>query len=298
MQTDSALQVINQTLGHWQERFFELLPDMITAIIVLTLFYFLAKCLKRISLRAGTRLFSNNERMTKVVATLVFLFTEFAGIILALDILNLTTLLTHLLAGAGIMGIVVGFAFKDIASNVFSGLLIKSQQPFKSGHWVKIDEYLGKVQEIGMITTILQTQEGKFAYVPNQLIYNGVFLNYSTLGKQRAILSSGVSYGDDLDKVKSVVLDLVKHFDFVSDKENVDFYFTDIGSSTYNFEVRFWIEFQDYSQYLEARSEMIMQIKKCFEQQNISIAYNVTTLDFGVKGGVNLFDKAVKIQDL
>lgn len=78
--------------------------------------------------------------------------------------------------------------------------------------------------------------------------------------------------------------------------ENIDFFYTEIGGYSYNFILRFWIQFSDDRQYLEAMSECIMRMKKRYEQENISLAYPVTTLDFGVKGGVNIFDKHLKIQ--
>jgi small conductance mechanosensitive channel len=75
--------------------------------------------------------------------------------------------------------------------------------------------------------------------------------------------------------------------------EDMDFFFTKIGNSTYNFQLRFWIEFNSNNDFQKAMSDIIIRIKKRFEQENISIAYPVTTLDFGVKGGVNLFDRDI-----
>lgn len=77
----------------------------------------------------------------------------------------------------------------------------------------------------------------------------------------------------------------------------IDLYFTEIGSSTYNFQLRFWIEFKTNDNYRRAMNDIIVRIKKRFQQENISIAYNVTTLDFGVKGGINLFDKKIQVKN-
>ena len=78
-------------------------------------------------------------------------------------------------------------------------------------------------------------------------------------------------------------------------KENIDFYFTNIGNSSFNFILRFWIKFQKDDDFLKAQDEAIIKIKKRFEKENISIPYNVISLDFGVKGGINLFDKNITI---
>ncbi len=124
------------------------------------------------------------------------------------------------------------------------------------------------------------------------------FTNYSTFGKRRVIFKSGVSYGDDLDLVKSSAMEEVQNMDSALKNEKIEFYFTEIGSFSYNFELRFWIPFARQTDYLKAMSEIIMRIKKRFEQEGISLAYSVTTHDFGVKGGINLFDKAITVQSL
>ena len=295
MQKHQTISLITHALDTWRTNLLNALPDMVSALIVLVIFYVLARLLRHTAERVYRRLFPKS-RAGKLVGSLVYGFMVFAGGVLALDILNLAGFITHMLAGAGIVGIIAGFAFKDIASNAFAGFLLKSQHPFEVGHWVSINNCVGTVREIGLVTTAIQTVEGQMAYVPNQLVYNGVFVNYSSLGKRRVILSSGVSYGDDLAKVKTVALAAVDKLDCVVDQEDTVFYFTNIGDSAYSFQVWFWIDFERYQHYRQAKSDLIMHIKQAFEEADIDIAYNVTTLDFGVKGGVNLFDKPVQVQ--
>ncbi|ETN96633.1 small-conductance mechanosensitive channel [Zhouia amylolytica AD3] len=105
-----------------------------------------------------------------------------------------------------------------------------------------------------------------------------------------------MSYGDDLERVKSVAMDEVKKIEELLPEEGIDFYFTAIGDSTYNFMLRYWVQFNSNDDYCKGMNDVIIRIKKRFEQEGISIAYPVTTLDFGVKGGVNLFDKEINIK--
>ncbi|USG62486.1 hypothetical protein NBZ79_05800 [Sneathiella marina] len=94
--------------------------------------------------------------------------------------------------------------------------------------------------------------------------------------------------------MRSVALDEFRKTDAVLQDQDIDFYFTEISSSAYNFEVRFRIKFKQQTDYLEAMNETIVRIHDRFEKESISLAYNVTTLDFGVKGGVNRFDEKMK----
>ena len=286
---------LNKLLDNWLHIIIDYLPRIVLALLVLFLFYFLAKGFKKYSLKFYTKVFTKQRDIARFISILVYIFFMLSGAFLALEVLGLESVLAKLLAGAGVVGIVAGFAFKDIASNAFAGLLLNMQHPFKIGDWVIIDNNFGLITEIGWITTSIKSVTGQEVFVPNQLIYSNTFTNFSSYQKRRIVLQSGVSYGDDLDHVKKVALAEINGIGALLKEEPIDFYFTSIGSSTFNFEVRFWIKFTHQKEYMEAMSETIMRIKKRFEQEGISLAYDVTTLDFGVKGGVNIFDKPIDL---
>ena len=287
---------LENLLDKWQLSILDFIPKIFLAIFIIVVFYFIAKLLRRLYLKFYPKVFKKQNDITKVISEVVYFLFLLSGIFLALEVLGLESILTKLLAGAGIIGVIAGFAFKDIASNAFAGILLNIQRPFGINDWVEIDANFGTIKEVGLITTSIKTISGQEVFVPNQLIYNNTFINYSTFNKRRVILKSGVSYGDDLEHVKEVTLDELKKINSLLKDELIDFYFTSIGSSTYNFEVRFWIKFSHQKDYLSAMNETIIRVKKRFEKENISIAYSVTTLDFGVKGGTNLFDNKINIQ--
>lgn len=293
---DKSISYIRNLIHNWEKSVLDYLPDVFLAVVILIAFFLLAKFVRRMIIKFYSETIKVHQDIASIVAAVIYFFFILSGVFLALQILGLESVLTKLLAGAGIIGIVAGFAFKDIASNLFAGLLLKSQLPFKKGDWVSIDKSYGAVQELGWITTTIHTVPGQEVFVPNQLIYNSTFTNYSTFGKRRIILESGVSYGDDLEHVKSVALDEVKKIEEVLPEEDIDFFFTEIGNSAYNFQLRFWIKFNNNNDFQKAMSNIIISVKKRFEQENISIAYSVTTLDFGVKGGVNIFDKDINFK--
>lgn len=289
---------VEKILEQWQNLTLEFLPRVALAVLTLFCFVFLARLAKYLSLRSLAKFRSTelSGAFVKVLSAGISLFFLLSGLFIALQILGLEAVLTKLLAGAGVVGIIAGFAFKDIASNAFAGLLLDLQRPFEKGDWVQIDSNYGTVFEIGWLTTSLDTVVGQRVYVPNQLIYNTAFTNYSIFKRRRVVLESGVSYGDDLELVRTQALEAVKSVEGLLAHEKVDFYFTEIGGSTYNFQLRFWIEFHSNDDYQRAMNDVIMKVKQRFEEHDISIAYPVTTLDFGVKGGVNLFDESVKVE--
>lgn len=292
-----AIKILNKTLEIWLVDFISYLPNLMVAFFILFLCYIFAKTVRRLATRFFTHHFPEDGSYLSLVNTGVTILFWFIGVFLALNILNLTSLLTHILAGAGIMGIVAGFALNDVSQNAFAGLLIRTQKPFVLGDWVKIQDYFGVVEKIGFVGTSIRTYEGRLAYVPNQIMFSGPFLNFSTFGKVKIIIEMGVSYGDDLDFVEKIAKDAIKDLPMIIDRDTLDFYFVNVGASTYNFVIRFHIKFTEHIDMLKAQSMAIKNLKKAFEKENISVAYNVMTLDFGVKGGVNLFDKAIKVEN-
>jgi small conductance mechanosensitive channel len=280
----------------WETVAANFLPRIFFALLVLAVAFVLGRIARKIMLRVYRKLSQSHNDITRIVSSVIYFVFLISGVFLALEILGLERLLTKILASAGIVGIIAGFAFKDIASSAFTGLLIKTRKPFVEGDWVQFKDMYGKVNAVTVMTTSIDNIFGQGIYIPNQLIYNLMFTNYSTYGKRRILIKSGVSYGDDLGRAKQVAIDEIRKSDFFLPEEPVDFYYTEIGDSTFDFELLFWIRFDNESEFYQARSDAIMNIKKRFEQENISIAYPVTTLDFGVKGGVNIFDKDIRVK--
>ncbi|MBV7435255.1 mechanosensitive ion channel family protein [Cardiobacteriaceae bacterium TAE3-ERU3] len=305
---DKSVDKVDQTVHHqisylehillgWQKSILDYLPQLALGIITLIVFVLLAKIAKQITLKIYHKSFKTHPDIGRIVANSIYSFFLVSGIFLTLQVLGLEQMLTKLLAGAGIVGIIAGFAFKDVASNLFAGLLLKVQRPFKPDNWVEIDGNYGVIVQIGWITTVIHTVAGQEVFIPNQVIYSNSFTNYSTYQKRRIILSTGVSYGDDLETVKKAAIEEVQNIPGLLTDDAIDFYYTEIGGYSYNFELRFWIKFRTNNDYRLAMSDIIMRVKKRFEQENIDIAYPVTTLDFGVKGGVNVFDRPLQISE-
>ncbi len=282
----------------WQDTVLNYLPKVALALFVLAAFYFTGRLFRKLSFKFYSKIIKKQVDLVRLISAAIYFFFLLSGVFLALEILGLDSVLTKVLAGAGILGIVAGFAFKDIASNVFAGFLLHMQRPFKTNDWVEITGNYGSIIDIGWITTSIKTIGGQEVFVPNQMIYNNTFTNFSSFNERRVILKSGVSYGDNLDLVQRVAVEEIQNIDIALKDKPIDFYFTSIGSSAYNFEIRFWINFAQQKDYMLAMSETIKRIKTRFEAENISIAYAVTTLDFGVKGGVNLFDQNIKVENI
>ncbi len=275
-------------LSKWFEDFVQLLPNIALAALVFVLGIFVAKAIKRLSLKLISKV-SKQQTLNSLFASFIHVFTLGIILFVTLSILKLDKAVTSILAGAGIVGLALAFAFQDIAANFISGIFISFRRPIHIGDIVKLHDYMGTVEDINLRDTVVLTFQGQRVIIPNKEVFQNPIENYSLLGKRRMDLVVGISYGDDLEKVKRVVLDAVQQVSVRTDDE-ITFFYDEFGDSSINFQVRIWINKPDQPTWLQGRSEAVMYIKKAFDQNDITIPFPIRTLDFGIKGGERLAD--------
>ncbi len=278
-------------LEGWLEAFVEMLPNIVVAVLVLLLFW-LASAVLTYAARRGFAQIHVRPSIQGLITTILRMVVFFAGLMIALGILNLDKALTSILAGAGIVGLALGFAFQDLAANFISGvgLSVHKTHPFKVGDLIETNRVFGTVRTINLRTTELRTLDGKQVSIPNKHIYQEQLTNHSLTGERRVELHSGVSYGEDLEKVRRVAVAAMRGVERCDPQRNVELYFEGFGESSIDFVVWFWVSFREQSDYLGAMSEAVMRLKKAFDENDITIPFPIRTLDFGIKGGERLSD--------
>lgn len=287
MDIEKAYYLIQSKLLFWLREFIRLLPNIVIASLVLVIGIYLAKLVRKLCIKIFHR-FTQHESISNLLSSFIYIFAIGVTLFVALSVLHLDKAVTSILAGAGIAGIALAFAFQDIAANFMSGILLSVRRPLRIGELVKSKDVMGKVMTINMRDTIIQTLEGQMVIVPNKDIFQNSLENYTRSGKRRFELTVGVSYGDDLDKVKKVALEAVKKVSVLDPEEAPRFFYESFADSSINFIMQIWINSTEQPIFLQARSEAIMLIKKAFDENDISIPYPIRTLDFAIKGGENL----------
>jgi len=280
-------QTVSDKLETWLSSAIEMLPNLGLALLVLILFYVLGRFIRRF-IRTVLEKATTNKTVIDLAETVMSVIIVGIGVFFALSILNLDGTVTSLLAGAGIIGLALGFAFQDIAANFISGLLLSIRHPFGIGDIIESNDYFGTVKKLNLRNTIVKTPQGQIVYIPNKVVYENPFTNYTKNQERRIDLECGVSYGDDLEKVQKVATEAIQSIDQRNKKRDVEFYYKEFGGSSINFVVRFWVKFNTNPDYLEPQSEAIIVLKKAFDENDIMIPFPIRTLDFGIRGGEKL----------
>ncbi|MCG8054695.1 MAG: mechanosensitive ion channel family protein [Candidatus Thiodiazotropha endolucinida] len=185
--------------------------------------------------------------------------------------------MTAWLASAGIIGIAVGFAAKDTLANLFSGVFIMADTPYKIGDYIVLDDgtgLRGKVTSIGIRSTRLLTRDDVEVTIPNAIMGNSKVVNESggPYPKYRIRVSVGVAYGVDIDEVKRILLAIAEENDSVCNDPEPRVRFRTFGASSLDFELLCWVDNPE----LRGRvvDSLNSTIYKTFLEEGIEIPYS------------------------
>ncbi len=284
---NEALSLLTEKLANWYEAAVKAIPNILVAILVMLAFIIFAKIAKQAVSRVLPRV-TRNKAVINLLRTISFVLILAIGLFVSLGVLQLEKTVTSILAGAGVIGLALGFAFQEIASNFVSGIFIAFQEPYQIGDIVKIDSYFGEVSKISLRTTSILTFQGLEVVIPNKDMFTKPFINYTKSPDRRLDLTVGVSYGDDLELVEKIIKEALESLEDRLPDRSIDVFYKEFGDSSINLEARVWLDYKRNRVYAKSRHEAIKAIKAAFDENAITIPFPIRTLDFGIKGGEKL----------
>lgn len=200
------------------------------------------------------------------------------------------SLSVSILAGAGILAVVIGFAAQKTLANIVAGISIAIYTPFRIGDRLKVGDEFGDVEEINLRHTIIRTWENKRLIIPNAVISEEKIFNFSIKDEKLLItLDMGISYDSDIDKARNIMLKFArKHPDIISPKIKDDHEgwvkkepvvrMTNCGEYAINLRLYYWVESPKKA--WTAKFDLIEKIKKEFDKQGIEIPFPYRTIVF------------------
>lgn len=284
-------------LEGWLDTLISMLPEMVMALLVLAIFFVIGKLVRKAVHKLLSRA-TMNKTVIDLLETIAGILVVGFGIFIALGVLNLDGAVTSLLAGAGIVGLALGFAFQDIASNFISGIILSIRHPFGIGDIIESNDIYGTVRKLNLRNTILHTPQGQIVYIPNKIVFENPLTNFTENGQRRIDLACGISYGDDLREARRLTIEAIEELEEYNSDRDILFFYEEFGDSSINFKVCFWVNFRTNPDYLNMRSEAIMAINEKFNEHDIMIPFPIRTLDFGIRGGEKLDSMLTKGEDL
>ena len=189
--------------------------------------------------------------------------------------------ITGLLAGVGVAGLAIGFAIKDSLANIFGGISIILDKTFKVSDVIKLDDgSMGTIVDIGLRSTRIRTWDNELLIIPNGNLANSKIQNYKQPDQSvRGVISFGVEYGSDIDKVKKIVIDTIKKHEKViknDETKSSQVLFLNMGDSALEFSARFWVA--SFGDKFSTKVDLTEQIYKALTKSKIGIPFPTRTI--------------------
>jgi small conductance mechanosensitive channel len=250
-------------------QFIQSIPNFVAGLLLLVLSWLVMLLVGRLASGVVTRRFQNRllrQVAMKVIAIPVLVL----GAYLALRVSGLTRLAATVLGGTGLVGIILGIAFRDIAENFLASLLISLQSPYRVGDMIAVDGHEGIVQSVTTRGTQLMTLDGNHVQIPNSTIYKSVITNKTSNPNLRLNFVVGVDYEDSAAHAQDVVLHVLESHPAVLAEPEPLILVEELAASTVNLRVYFWINGHENSM-LKVRSSVMRLAKRALQEAGLRL---------------------------
>lgn len=191
-------------------------------------------------------------------------------IVLMMALSQLGVEVLPLLAGIGVAGFIIGFAFQDSLGNLAAGLMILLNDPYKNGDYVEAGGHGGTIREMNLMATTMTTPDNRKIIIPNSKIWGTPIINFTTMPTRRVEVKFGISYTSDIGKAKEVVLDVVKNHELTLEDPAPMVEMVEMADSSLNFVARGWVETANF---WAAFFDLNKQIKEALDANGITIPF-------------------------
>ncbi|MEX1013285.1 MAG: mechanosensitive ion channel family protein [Waddliaceae bacterium] len=244
-------------------------PLIFAVLILIIITWLVAKA----TVRIGSWLLKNklkSKLLRQVISRMIAVPVFLLGLYFVLRVSGLTRLALTVLGSTGLIGLVLGFAFRDIAENFLASVLLSMQQPFSRGDLIQVAGMEGVVQSMNIRTTVFMTLDGNHVQIPNATIYKEIITNLTSNANTRFDFIIGIGYEDSIADAQSLALDvLLNHSAVIKDPEPLVLV-DSLGTSTVNLRVLFWVDTSVNSRF-KVRSVIIRLVKVAFAKAGVSM---------------------------
>lgn len=286
-------QVVLERLQERFENFLVSVPLFAIAFVVFLVFLFLSRMFGRHPIFIGR--ISPNPFLRQLLVQSVKVGIVLLGLVLALEVLNATSLIGAVLGAAGLTGIVLGFALKETIENYVAGLLLSLRQPFSPNDHVLVQGHEGHVIRLTSRATVLMTLDGNHVRIPNADVFKTTLVNYSRSPERRFKFDVGVGTQTDLIEARELAVETLDAMEAVLDTPPPDAWVKTLGDSNVVLEVVGWIDQRTHS-IAKVRGEAIRRVKIVFEAANYDLPepiYRLNLMNSSLGGVLTETDQQV-----
>lgn len=277
-----AIEQIKQSVVEYWAAFLQQVPRLLLGLVILILAIIISRWIgglfqRRLKTRLEDPLLSNF--LSKILRMVLIILS----VLLAFNVMGFTGIAAGLLAGAGVGALIIGLAFQDIGANFIAGVILAFNRPFNIGDTIEITGLMGKVLALNLRTTRIKTFDGKDVFIPNNTIVKEELINYTKDGFIRLSFVVGIDYDDSVEIASDAIRKGIQEQAAVlqTDARKPQVIIKDLGVSTINLEVRFWVETFDYKEGTALiRSQVINSVLKQLIASGIGLPADIVELKY------------------
>ena len=246
-------------------------PLLAATFIILLVTHLLSRAGRRVvgNLVSRRDAFGQHEVEITYRVVQITLWVAAASVVLGLWDVNLT----GVLVGAGFLGIVVGMAARQTLGAVLAGFVLMFARPFEIGDWVEIGDNEGIVTDISIVNTRVQTFDGEYVMLPNDLVSGQEVVNRSRKGRLRIEVEVGVDYDTDVPTATELAGEAMDDLDAILSVPTPQVVVKEFGDSAIVLGCRFWIDNPSARRKWRARTAVVESVKATFDEAGVKIPF-------------------------
>lgn len=270
-ETEKNSDVIEKALSHLSDA----LPTLLMALAILVVGLLIAKIVARFISKALKK--SNIDGAARsFLVSLIRILLYLVVLIMALTVLNVP--MSSIITIFGAAGLAVSLAMQSCLSNLAGGFIILFSRPFIAGDTIEIDGSVGKVKEITILYTKIETFDCKIVFIPNGKVSDAKIINFTQTPTRRIDMKFDISYDSDYTRARALLLELIENERTILKNPEPVVRMSAHNDSTISIDVLVWVNNDDYS---DTRYKIIESVKECFDRNGIDIPFN--QLDVHIK---------------
>ncbi|MDX1392824.1 MAG: mechanosensitive ion channel family protein [Gemmatimonadota bacterium] len=268
LDASARIEDVSSRLGERLAEFVSLLPLIGVALVIIVVFCVVAWAIGLV--RFERALSRGSPFLGALIQRLVQFALVVTGLVIALELLDATALVGAVIGTAGLAGLALGFAFKDIAENYLAGVIMSLRYPFAEDDYIEVGGHSGKVVRLSGRETILMTLDGNHVQMPNATVFREPLTNYTRNPLRRFTVEIGVASATILSDALDVGLGVLFRMEGVVDEPAPQAVVWGFGDSTMQLRFTGWVD-QRRHDYLRVKSEAIRLLKVGLEDNDIEL---------------------------
>ena len=267
-QLNEGREVASQVMTWVTEKGLDFAVNLLAAALILVVGWLVIKLIDALVRKALMR---GKAKQTLFINFACSVVTKVCWAVLLIMIAGrLGVNVAPLIAGLGVTGFILGFAFQETLGNFASGMMIAINEPFKVGDFVDAAGHSGTILEVNMMATVMKTADNKRIVIPNKSVWGGPIVNYNTLGLRRVDLQVGIDYGEDVTKAVGIIRDAVAAVPGVLQDPAPVVAVASLNDSAVQINVRPWAKSGDY---WSVAAATLVAVKDELEKAGVKIPF-------------------------